>query len=138
MAFDIEMIKEVYAKYPERVAAARKIVGKPLTLAEKILYTHLWEGDATNEYERGNSYVDFAPDRVAMQDATAQMALLQFMQAGKSKVAVPSTAHADHLIQAKIGASADLQEGINKTIDWYLSNQKNSSINDRYNSFKEF
>ena len=114
MAFDIEMIKEVYAKYPERVAAARKIVGKPLTLAEKILYTHLWEGDATNEYERGNSYVDFAPDRVAMQDATAQMALLQFMQAGKSKVAVPSTAHADHLIQAKIGASADLQEGINK------------------------
>ncbi|MDB4324654.1 aconitate hydratase, partial [Crocinitomicaceae bacterium] len=112
--FDIEMIKEVYAKYPERVAAARKVVGKPLTLAEKILYTHLWEGDATNEYERGNSYVDFAPDRVAMQDATAQMALLQFMQAGKSKVAVPSTAHADHLIQAKIGASADLQEGINK------------------------
>ena len=114
MAFDIEMIKKVYAKYPERVAAARKIVGKPLTLAEKILYTHLWEGDATNEYERGNSYVDFAPDRVAMQDATAQMALLQFMQAGKKKVAVPSTAHADHLIQAKIGASVDLQEGINK------------------------
>ncbi len=114
MAFDIEMIKAVYARYPERIAAARKVVGKPLTLAEKILYTHLWEGDASQAYERGNSYVDFAPDRVAMQDATAQMALLQFMQAGKAKVAVPSTAHADHLIQAKLGADKDLQEGINK------------------------
>ncbi|PCI94293.1 MAG: aconitate hydratase [Flavobacteriales bacterium] len=114
MAFDIEMIKAVYAKYPERVAAARKVTGKPLTLAEKILYTHLWEGEATQAYERGNSYVDFAPDRVAMQDATAQMALLQFMQAGKTKVAVPSTAHADHLILAKLGADKDLQEGINK------------------------
>ncbi len=114
MAFDIEMIKDLYAKYPERIAAARKVVGKPLTLAEKILYTHLWDGNATVAHERGNSYVDFAPDRVAMQDATAQMALLQFMQAGKDKVAVPSTAHADHLIQAKLGASVDLQEGINK------------------------
>ncbi|MCB9360642.1 MAG: aconitate hydratase [Flavobacteriales bacterium] len=114
MAFDIEMIKAVYARYPERVAAARRVVGKPLTLAEKILYTHLWEGEATTAHERGNSYVDFAPDRVAMQDATAQMALLQFMQAGKAKVAVPSTAHADHLIQARLGADKDLQEGINK------------------------
>ena len=114
MAFDIEMIKEVYAKYPARVAAAREIIGKPLMLAEKILYTHLWDGNATEEYPRGNSYVDFAPDRVAMQDATAQMALLQFMQAGKKKVAVPSTAHADHLIQARLGADKDLQEGINK------------------------
>ncbi len=114
MAFDIEMIKAVYAKYPERVAAARKVVGKPLTLAEKILYTHLWEGEATIAYQRGNSYVDFAPDRVAMQDATAQMALLQFMQAGRAKVAVPSTAHADHLIQARVGASKDLQDGINE------------------------
>ena len=114
MAFDLEMIKAVYAKYPSRVAAARKIVGKPLTLAEKILYTHLWEGEAKTAHERGNSYVDFAPDRVAMQDATAQMALLQFMQAGKTKVAVPSTAHADHLIQAKLGADKDLQDGINK------------------------
>jgi len=114
MAFDIEMIKEVYAKYPERVAKAREIIGKPLTLSEKILYTHLWNGNATEEYPRGNSYVDFAPDRVAMQDATAQMALLQFMQAGKKKVAVPSTAHADHLIQARLGADKDLQEGINK------------------------
>ena len=114
MVFDLEMIKAVYAKYPERIAAARKVVGKPLTLAEKILYTHLWEGNATEAQERGKSYVDFAPDRVAMQDATAQMALLQFMQAGKSKVAVPSTAHADHLIQAKMGADKDLQEGLNK------------------------
>lgn len=114
MVFDLDMIKEVYAKYPERVAVARKIVGKPLTLAEKILYTHLWEGAATSAQERGKSYVDFAPDRVAMQDATAQMALLQFMQAGKTKVAVPSTAHADHLIQARVGADKDLQEGINK------------------------
>ncbi|MBL4652249.1 MAG: aconitate hydratase [Flavobacteriales bacterium] len=114
MAFDIEMIKEVYARYPERVAAAREITGKPLTLAEKVLYTHLWAGDATEEYPRGNAYVDFAPDRVAMQDATAQMALLQFMQAGKTKVAVPSTAHADHLILARLGADKDLQEGINK------------------------
>lgn len=114
MAFDIDMIKAVYERYPERVAAARKIVNKPLTLAEKILYTHLWEGEPKTAYTRGKSYVDFAPDRVAMQDATAQMALLQFMQAGKDKVAVPSTAHADHLIQAKLGASKDLQEGINK------------------------
>ena len=114
MVFDLEMIKAVYNRYPERVAAARKLVNKPLTLSEKILYTHLWDGNANEAYERGNSYVDFAPDRVAMQDATAQMALLQFMQAGKTKVAVPSTAHADHLIQARLGADKDLQDGINK------------------------
>jgi aconitate hydratase len=114
MVFDLDMIKKVYERYPERIAAARKVVGKPLTLAEKILYAHLWEGSATSAQERGKSYVDFAPDRVAMQDATAQMALLQFMQAGKSKVAVPSTAHADHLIQAQVGADKDLQEALNK------------------------
>lgn len=114
MVFDLDMIKGVYSRFPERIEAARGVVGKPLTLAEKILYAHLWDGAATEAYERGKSYVDFAPDRVAMQDATAQMALLQFMQAGKSKVAVPSTAHADHLIQAKLGADKDLQEGINK------------------------
>jgi aconitate hydratase len=114
MAFDIDMIKAVYDRYPERISAARKMVGTPLTLAEKILYTHLWEGNTTAAQERGKSYVDFAPDRVAMQDATAQMALLQFMQAGKTKVAVPSTAHADHLIQAKVGADKDLQESLNK------------------------
>ncbi|MCB0505519.1 MAG: aconitate hydratase [Cyclobacteriaceae bacterium] len=108
MAFDIDMIKAVYARYPERIAAARKVVNKPLTLAEKILYAHLTEGNATTAYERGVSYVDFAPDRIACQDATAQMALLQFMQAGKSKAAVPTTVHCDHLILAKEGAQADL------------------------------
>jgi len=108
MAFDIEMIKKVYSQYDERISAARKLVNKPLTLSEKILYAHLWDGNATEAYERGNSYVDFAPDRVAMQDATAQMALLQFMQAGRPQVAVPSTVHCDHLIQAKEGAEKDL------------------------------
>ena len=112
--FDLDMIKKVYAHYPERIEAARKVVGKPLTLAEKILYAHLWDGNAAVAHERGKSYVDFAPDRVAMQDATAQMALLQFMQAGKKKVAVPSTVHADHLIQAKVGATKDLQESLNQ------------------------
>ncbi len=119
MAFDFDMIKEVYARYPERVEAAKKVLGRPLTLTEKILYTHLWEGAPSKAFQRGKDYVDFAPDRVAMQDATAQMALLQFMQAGKSKVAVPSTVHADHLIQAKIGADKDLQEAINKNNEVY-------------------
>ncbi len=112
--FDIDMIRKVYAKFPERIAAARQVVGRPLTLSEKILYAHLWEGNPTSIFERGKSYVDFAPDRVAMQDATAQMALLQFMQAGKKKVAVPSTVHCDHLIQAKLGADKDLQESYNQ------------------------
>jgi aconitate hydratase len=115
MAFDIDMIKNVYSRYDERIAAARQVVNKPLTLAEKILYTHLWEGNATEAYERGKSYVDFAPDRVAMQDATAQMALLQFMQAGRPKVAVPSTVHCDHLIQAKEGADKDLTRAKNES-----------------------
>jgi aconitate hydratase len=114
MAFNINMIKKVYQKYPEAIKAARDITKKPLTLTEKILYAHLWNGNASKEFTRGEDYVNFTPDRVAMQDATAQMALLQFMQAGKNKVAVPSTAHADHLIQAKIGADKDLQEGINQ------------------------
>jgi aconitate hydratase len=109
MAFDIEMIKKVYAELAAKVAATRKVVGKPLTLTEKILYTHLSEGVATTVYDRGKSYVDFNPDRVAMQDATAQMALLQFMQAGRLKVAVPSTVHCDHLIMAKVGAEKDLE-----------------------------
>ncbi|MFV0149690.1 aconitate hydratase [Empedobacter falsenii] len=115
MAFDINMIKGVYAKMQERVDAARAIVGRPLTYSEKILYAHLFDGNPTQAYTRGESYVDFAPDRVAMQDATAQMALLQFMQAGKTKTAVPSTVHCDHLIQAKVGAKTDLQEAINKS-----------------------
>ncbi|MFD0939600.1 aconitate hydratase [Pedobacter boryungensis] len=108
MAFDIEMIKKVYANFSSRVDAARKVVGRPLTLSEKILYTHLWDGNANKAFIRGTDYVDFAPDRVAMQDATAQMALLQFMQAGRPQVAVPSTVHCDHLITAKDGAAIDL------------------------------
>ncbi|MFT6795902.1 MAG: aconitate hydratase [Maribacter sp.] len=109
MAFDIDMIKGVYATMADRVDKAREIVGKPLTLSEKILYSHLWEGTPTKVFSRGKDYVDFAPDRIALQDATAQMALLQFMQAGKKKVAVPTTTHCDHLIQAKNGAAADLK-----------------------------
>ena len=109
MAFDIEMIKRVYSQMAERVDKAREIVGKPLTLSEKILYAHLWNGTITKAYTRGKDYVNFAPDRIACQDATAQMALLQFMQAGKNKVAVPTTVHCDHLIQAKLGAIEDLK-----------------------------
>jgi aconitate hydratase len=119
MAFDIEMIKAVYARIPERIAAARKAVGKPLTLTEKILYAHLTEGAANQAFQRGVSYVDFQPDRVAMQDATAQMALLQFMQAGRSKVAVPSTVHCDHLIQAEVGADKDLSKAKDKNKEVY-------------------
>ncbi|MDR3010896.1 MAG: aconitate hydratase [Sphingobacterium sp.] len=115
MAFDIDMIKKVYSQYDERITAARQVVNKPLTLSEKILYAHLWEGNASEDYKRGVSYVDFAPDRVAMQDATAQMALLQFMQAGRPKVAVPSTVHCDHLIQAKEGADKDLARAKNES-----------------------
>ncbi|MFV0565247.1 MAG: aconitate hydratase [Flavobacteriaceae bacterium] len=109
MAFDIKMIKGVYNRMAERVDKAREVVGKPLTLSEKILYNHLWDGNPTTAFVRGKDYVDFAPDRIACQDATAQMALLQFMQAGKNKVAVPTTVHCDHLIQAKDGAAPDLK-----------------------------
>ncbi|CAM1367020.1 Aconitate hydratase [Tenacibaculum litopenaei] len=115
MAFDIEMIKSVYSTVVEKVDLARKLTGKPLTLAEKILYAHLWDGQPTQPYVRGKDYVDFAPDRIACQDATAQMALLQFMQAGKQQVAVPTTVHCDHLIQAKLGADKDLQAALNNS-----------------------
>lgn len=115
MAFDIEMIRGVYKTIGERVEKARAITGKPLTLTEKILYSHLFDGNPTTTYQRGKSYVDFAPDRIACQDATAQMALLQFMHAGKSKVSVPTTVHCDHLIQAKIGAASDLQSALNNS-----------------------
>ena len=108
MAFDIEMIKKAYSTLAERVDKARELVGHPLTLTEKILYAHLWEGTPSKTFSRGKDYVDFAPDRVACQDATAQMALLQFMHAGKSKAAVPTTVHCDHLIQAKVDAATDL------------------------------
>lgn len=119
MVFDLDMIKQVYDRFPARVAAARNAVNRPLTLTEKILYAHLWQGAATEAHERGKTYVDFAPDRVAMQDATAQMALLQFMQAGRAQVAVPSTVHCDHLIQAKIGAVEDLNTAIDKNKEVY-------------------
>lgn len=115
MAFDIEIIKGVYNRMKDNVDKAREVVGKPLTLAEKILYNHLWEKSTEKPLQRGKDYVDFAPDRVACQDATAQMALLQFMQAGKDKVAVPTTVHCDHLIQARLGADKDLQEAINNS-----------------------
>ena len=117
MAFDISMIKATYERLASRVEAARKATGKPLTASEKILYAHLWDGEAKQPFARGTDYVDFAPDRIACQDATAQMALLQFMQAGKSKVAVPTTVHCDHLIQAKEGAVADLKSANNSSAE---------------------
>ena len=112
MAYDFDMIQRNYAQLPGKVAAARALAGRPLTLAEKILYSHLFDQLPASAYQRGMDYVDFAPDRVAMQDATAQMALLQFMSAGKAKTAVPSTVHCDHLIQARTGAAADLAEAL--------------------------
>jgi aconitate hydratase len=108
MAFDIEMIKKVYGDLPEKLSKVRSVINRPLTLSEKILFSHLHESQKIEDFQRGGSYVDFAPDRVAMQDATAQMALLQFMTSGRSKVAVPSTVHCDHLIQAKVEAKTDL------------------------------
>ena len=113
--FDLDLIKKTYQNLSEKVSAARTVLNKPLTLSEKILYSHLWDGHAKTAFSRGSDYVDFAPDRIACQDATAQMALLQFMQAGKSKVAVPTTVHCDHLIQAKIGADEDLQNALNSS-----------------------
>ncbi len=127
MVFDIEMIKKFYDGYLDKLEAARKVVDHPLTLTEKILYTHLWRGNADAAYERGKTYVDFAPDRVAMQDATAQMALLQFMQSGRTKVSVPSTVHCDHLIQAEMGAEQDLSKAKiqNKEVYDFLASVSN-------------
>jgi len=119
MAFDIDVIKSVYERMPGNIQAAREILGRPLTLAEKILYNHLSEGVQMTAFERAADYVDFAPDRVAMQDATAQMALLQFMQAGRDKVAVPSTVHCDHLIVAQNGANTDLEVANNDSKEVY-------------------
>lgn len=128
MAFDLDLIQRVYSELPGKVAAARTLLGRPLTLAEKILYAHSFE-KATHAYTRGKDYVNFAPDRVAMQDATAQMALLQFMTCGRAKVAVPSSVHCDHLIQAKVGATQDLATAndVNKEVYDFLS-----SISDKY------
>jgi len=127
MVFDLEMIREIYSKIPARIKAARTIADRPLTLTEKILYAHLSVGTPAEAFTRGETYVDFAPDRVAMQDATAQMALLQFMQAGKSKVAAPSTVHCDHLITAKLGAVEDLDTAnmTNKEVYDFLASVSN-------------
>src|SRR6201995_2119685 len=129
MAFDIEMIKKVYSEMPAKISAARKVLDRPLTLAEKILYAHLFSEQSLEAFERGKHYVNFSPDRVAMQDATAQMALLQFMQAGRPRVAVPSTVHCDHLIQAKVGAKEDLATAlnVNKEVYDFLA-----SVSDKY------
>src|SRR2546428_6285833 len=129
MAFDIEMIKKLYAELPSKIAAARKLLNRPLTLTEKILYAHLHSGQKAENFQRGKSYVEFSPDRVAMQDATAQMALLQFMTAGKDKTAVPSTVHCDHLIQAEVGAQKDLSKAldVNKEVYDFLA-----SVSNRY------
>ena len=119
MTFDVEMIRRVYAGLGEKIAAVRKATGRPLTLTEKILYSHLSSSLPSKPFERGTSYVEFNPDRVGMQDATAQMALLQFMQAGRPTVAVPSTVHCDHLIQAKEGAKEDLDAALDKNKEVY-------------------
>jgi aconitate hydratase len=129
MAFDIEMIEKVYREIPAKISAARTLLGRPLTLAEKILFSHLYTEQSPEVFERGKNYVNFSPDRIAMQDATAQMALLQFMQAGRPKVAVPSTVHCDHLIQAKVGAKEDLAAAlnVNKEVYDFLA-----SVSDKY------
>jgi len=119
MTFDFELIKKTYQAFPERINSARVILQRPLTLTEKILYGHLYDDSDLRPFGKGVDYVDFKPDRVAMQDATAQMALLQFMQAGKAKVACPSTVHCDHLIQAKDGASADLKTALHTNQEVY-------------------
>lgn len=128
MAFDLDLIKKVYAEMPAKIEAARQLINRPLTLTEKILYAHL-DKPATAPLKRGEDYVDFRPDRVAMQDATAQMALLQFMTCGRDRVAVPSTVHCDHLIQAKNESVSDLQVAVdtNKEVYDFLS-----SVSDRY------
>ncbi len=127
MVFDLDMIKRVYNELPEKIAKIRAELGRPLSLSEKILYSHLHSDSPLKNYNRGKDYVFYNPDRVAMQDATAQMALLQFMMAGRSKVAVPSTVHCDHLIQAKVGAEADLKTAIdvNKEVYDFLSSVSN-------------
>ncbi len=123
MVFDLDMIRSAYQAMPAKIDAARKMLGRPMTLAEKILYSHLHSDSPTQAYTRGKDYVFFAPDRVAMQDATAQMALLQFMMCGRDQTAVPSTVHCDHLIQAETGASQDLKKSldVNKEVFDFLS-----------------
>src|SRR4028118_489523 len=128
MLFDLDLIRKVYAELPAKIEAARKLLNRPLTLAEKILYSHSYH-PAQKAFERGKDYVDFAPDRVAMQDATAQMALLQFDTCGRERVAVPSTVHCDHLIQAKVGAKQDLANALDVNSEVY---DFLSSISNKY------
>ncbi|HVG41714.1 MAG TPA: aconitase family protein, partial [Chitinophagaceae bacterium] len=128
MLFDLELIRKVYSEFPSKVLAARNLLKRPLTLSEKILYAHAYS-PAVKPFERGKDYVDFAPDRVAMQDATAQMALLQFDTCGRSKVAVPSSVHCDHLIQAKVGATEDLSNALDVNSEVYAFL---SSISNKY------
>ena len=127
MVFDLDLIRKTYSEMPAKVDAARTALGRPLTLAEKILYAHLWSGVPVRDYARGKDYVDFAPDRVAMQDATAQMALLQFDTTGRKKVAVPSTVHCDHLIVAKDESRTDLAKAVtdNEEVYNFLSSISN-------------
>lgn len=127
MIFDFDMIQKVYSEFSNKINEAKKVLGRPMTIAEKILYAHLFNQNELSEFKRGVDYVNFAPDRVAMQDATAQMALLQFMQAGRPKVAVPSTVHCDHLIQAKVGAQKDLEtaKDVNREVYDFLSSVSN-------------
>ena len=128
MAFDIKIIKNLYNKINKHVNSIRSVIGRPLTLSEKILYCHTWNNN-TQVFKRGIDYVDFAPDRIACQDATAQMALLQFMQAGKNKVAVPTTVHCDHLIQAKSGAKVDLKSANSSSAEVFNFLE---SVSDKY------
>ena len=123
--FDLDLIKKVYAGLTENVEKSRKILNRPLTYAEKILYAHLSETQQAKAFKRGVDYVDFAPDRVAMQDATAQMALLQFMNSGKNTTAVPSTVHCDHLIQAQVEGKTDLNvaQNTNKEVYDFLESE---------------
>ena len=118
MTANFDMIQKVYNNFEAKIDAARKVLGRPMSYAEKVLYAHLWE-PANKEFIRGKDYVDLAPDRVAMQDATAQMALLQFMHSGRKSVAVPSTSHCDHLIQAQVGAEADLNRAKSENEEVY-------------------
>jgi aconitate hydratase A / 2-methylisocitrate dehydratase len=116
--FDLDIIKKVYSGFKEKVDGAKKVLGRPMTYTEKVLYSHLWN-KPKRAYNGGGDFVEFAPDRVAMQDATAQMALLQFMSAGIPKVAVPTTVHCDHLIQAEVGSKQDLMRAFDENKEVY-------------------
>ncbi|HZH71792.1 MAG TPA: aconitase family protein, partial [Mariniphaga sp.] len=125
--FDLDLITKIYSELPEKIKKAKEKLNRPMTYAEKILYAHLFDFNALESFDRGKHYVDFAPDRVAMQDATAQMALLQFMNSGKETTAVPSTVHCDHLIQAQVDGRTDLNVSfnVNKEVFDFLESVSN-------------